>query len=214
MKTITALILGLTLLLTGQPVLSGDSDKPLFKRIPTQFIAALGDPLANSGDGAEKWGLWIVDPGPRGVRLQNFELMLSDDGIAPASWKFDSNDWWLEENGLIMEQPQFPLVPGQYIVTGLREMTTLLTVHEPDATGNQRWELDRNANLYDVTHLGCRSARYTPVEANSCTPAKAPQDAFRVKPGAEMPPVEGCHKQDYMVLFVIARPVDDLASAN
>ena len=214
MKTITATILALFLLLAGQPILASDSEKPIFKRIPTQFIAALGDPNASSGDGAEKWGLWPVDPGPRGVRLNKYELILADGGVAPAKWEFDQNDWWLEENGLIMEQPEFPLVPGQYIVTGLREMTTLLTVHEPDATGNQRWELDRNANLYDVTHLGCRSARYTPVEANSCTPAKAPEDAFRVKPGAEMPPVEGCHKQDYHVLFVIARPVDDLASVN
>lgn len=214
MKTIYASILTLALLLSGQPVLASDNEGTLFKRIPTQFIAALGDPLARSGDGAEQWGLWTVDPGPRGVRLANFELMLSDGGIAPASWRFDNDDWWLEENGLIMEQPEFPLIPGRYIVTGLREMTALLTVHEPDNTGNQKWELDRSANLYDVTHLGCRSARYTPVEANSCTPANAPQDAFRVKPGADMPPVDGCHKQDYLVLFVIGRPVDELASAN
>lgn len=214
MKTTFLAILTLILSLSAQPTLAGDADRTLFKRIPTQFIAALGDPEATSGDGAEHWGLWPLDPGPRGVRLESFDLMLADGGVPPARWHFDTNDWWLEENGMIMEQPEFPLAPGQYIVTGLRQMTSLLTVHEPDATGNQRWELDRGANLYDVTHLGCRSARYTPVSANSCTPANAPQDAFRVKPGADMPPVDGCHKQDYLVLFVIGRPVDDLASAN
>ncbi|MFO0701061.1 MAG: hypothetical protein U0236_17705 [Nitrospira sp.] len=29
--------------------------------------------------------------------------------------------------------------------------------------GDRRWELDQGATLYDVTHLACRSARYTPV---------------------------------------------------
>ncbi len=40
----------------------------------------------------------------------------------------------------------------------------------------------------------------------------APQDAFRVKPGAAMPPVEGCAKQDYLVLFVVALPADKVAA--
>ena len=44
-----------------------------FKRSPTQFIAALGDPGATSGSGAESWGLWRLDPGPRGVWLKNYE---------------------------------------------------------------------------------------------------------------------------------------------
>ena len=78
MKTIYASILTLALLLSGQPVLASDNEGTLFKRIPTQFIAALGDPLARSGDGAEQWGLWTVDPGPRGVRLAYFELMLAE----------------------------------------------------------------------------------------------------------------------------------------
>ena len=112
-----------------------------------------------------------------------------------------------------MEEPQFPLPPGEYIVTGLREAIAKLTIHEADATGNQRWELDRGANLYDVTHLGCRSARYTPLDGEgSCSPANAPQDAFRVKPGAAMPPVEGCAKQDYLVLFIVALPADKVAT--
>ena len=38
-----------------------------FQRRSTQFIAALGDPGATSGSGAQSWGLWPLDPGPRGV---------------------------------------------------------------------------------------------------------------------------------------------------
>lgn len=44
-----------------------------FKRISTQYIAALGDPGATSGSGAQAWGLWPLDPGPRGVELDNYE---------------------------------------------------------------------------------------------------------------------------------------------
>jgi len=39
----------------------------------------------------------------------------------------------------------------------------VLTIHPKDKDGNERWELADGATLYDVTHLGCRSARYTPV---------------------------------------------------
>ena len=35
-----------------------------------------GDPNANSGAGAENWGLWRKDPGPRGVRLYNYDKHL------------------------------------------------------------------------------------------------------------------------------------------
>lgn len=173
-----------------------------FKRIPTQFIAALGDPGASSGDGAENWGWWHLDPGPRGVKLKNFDEL--QDGVAPARWNFDREDWWLEENGLIMEQPRFPLGEGQYIVTGDRETISLLTVHPPDATGNSRWELADGATLHDVTHLGCRSARYTPVsDGASCSPADAPQSVFPMEPARRMPNVTGCNKQEYAVLFII-----------
>jgi len=181
-----------------------------FKRIPTQFIAALGDPHASSGSGAQLWGLWRQDPGPRGVRLDSYEQLKAAGGVAPANWGFDSTDWWLEENGLIMEQPDFPLPPGKYMVTGNREVMTVLTVHPMDKDGAQRWELDDGANLYDVTHLACRSARYTPAKSDdSCSPAKAQQSAFRVAPGASMPPVDGCNKQDYAVLFVIGVAVEN-----
>jgi len=125
-------------------------------------------------------------------------------GIAPARWRFDGADWWLEEHGLIMEQPQFPLPPGKYLVTGDRAVTATLTIHPADKTGDRRWELDDGATLYDVTHLACRSARYRPLSGSgSCSPAKARQSAFPVAPGAAMPPVDGCEKQDYSVLIVI-----------
>jgi hypothetical protein len=194
----------------GQSVHAAGEGQTTFKRIPTQFIAALGNPDATSGSGAQSWGLWRQDPGPRGVRLDSYEQLKATDGVAAAQWKFDSTDWWLEENGLIMEKPDFPFPPGKYIVTGNRQVMSVLTVHPTDKDGDRRWELDQGATLYDVTHLGCRSARYTPAASdNSCSPARAPKSAFRVAPGAAMPPVEGCNKQDYSVLFVIAVAVEN-----
>jgi hypothetical protein len=181
----------------------------VLKPIPTQYIAALGDPGATSGTGAESWGLWRLDPGPRGVELSGYESLKADGGVAPAQWRFDGSDWWLEEHGLIMEQPEFPIPPGRYVVTGGREVTAILTVHPKGDDGVQHWELDRGATLHDVTHLRCRSARYTPAAgANSCTPAKAQITNFPVAPGGPMPPVEGCNKQDYEVLIVIGMAVE------
>jgi len=180
-----------------------------FKRIRTQFIAALGDPDATSGSNAQAWGLWRQDPGPRGVRLDRYERLKAAGGVAPAQWEFDSTDWWLEENGLIMEKPDFPVSPGEYLVTGNREVTTVLTVHPMEQDGKQRWELANGATIYDVTHLRCRSARYTPAKSDgSCSPAEAPTTAFPVTPGGPMPPVENCNKQDYAVLFVIGVAVE------
>ena len=189
----------------GQSAHAAGKDETKFKRIPTQYIAALGDPGANSGSGAQSWGLWRRDPGPRGVRLGRYEELKAAGGIAPAQWKFDSTDWWLEEHGLIMEKPDFPVPPGKYLVTGDREVTTSLTIHPRDKDGNQRWELGDGAKLYDVTHLACRSARYTPpaTSKNSCSPTNARKTAFPVAPGATMPSVDGCSKQDYAVLIVI-----------
>ena len=76
--------------------------QPKFQRISTQFIAALGDPRATSGSGAQSWGLWPLDPGPRGVELNSYKRLKDAGGVAPARWKFDGTDWWLEEHGLIM----------------------------------------------------------------------------------------------------------------
>jgi hypothetical protein len=181
-----------------------------FKPIPTQYIAALGNSGATSGTGAEFWGLWRVDPGPRGVELSDYETLQAAGGVTPAQWRFDGADWWLEEHGLIMEQPEFPIPPGKYVVTGGRQVTALLTIHAKDGAGAQRWELDQGATLYDVTHLRCRSARYRPAAgAESCSPAKAPENAFPVEPGGLMPPVAGCSKQDYQVLIVIGMALED-----
>lgn len=173
-------------------------------RLPKMFIAALADPSAKSGTGAEEWGLWVRDPGPPGVRLGDFPKLQSEGGVAPAGWKFDSKDWWLEEHGLIMEQPAAPLPPGKYTVSGDREVTTTLTILPKEADGTQRWQLGDNAKLYDVTHLPCRSARYTPAkDGGSCLPSQALESDFPVEPGAAMPFVQGCNKQDYAVLFVL-----------
>jgi hypothetical protein len=203
----SSLAMRLLVAVSGSLMLVGPSPviaEARYTPILTQYIAALGDPKSTSGSGAEAWGLWTVDPGPRGVRLSNYGKLMAAGGLAPAKWTFNASDWWLEENGSIMEQPSFPIPAGKYVVTGDREVTAVLTIHPRDPSGVTRWELDKGATLYDVTHLKCRSARYTPAAGgNSCSPAKASQNAFPVTPGAAMPPVESCNKQDYEVLIVI-----------
>ncbi|MBH0196268.1 MAG: hypothetical protein HP494_11900 [Nitrospira sp.] len=203
-------VLLVTIAIMAQPVYASDVGQTKFKRISTQYIAALGDPHSTSGNDAQSWGLWPLDPGPRGVKLNRYQSLKDANGIAPTRWKFDETDWWLEEHGLIMEQPTVPLPPGKYVVTGARKVTAVLTIHPADSHGNRRWELDQGATLYDVTHLACRSARYTPATAGgSCSPANAKQTAFPVAPGGAMPPVEGCTKQDYAVLIVVGMGVED-----
>ena len=200
------LSMGFLVLVAGlqQPVHASGADLSHFRSIEPQFIAALGDPGATSGNNAQSWGLWNQDPGPRACKLDHYHQLKAAGGVAPAHWKFDAKDWWLEENGLIMEKPTFPLAPGKYLVTGDRNVTTVLTIHPKDKDGNQRWELANGATLYDVTHLGCRSARYTPATANnSCSPANVRTTGFPVSPGAAMPVVNGCRKQDYAVLIVV-----------
>ena len=136
--------------------------------------------------------------------LRDFDAKIAKaDGLrAPAGWVFDPAEWWLEEYGRVMPGTQ-PLPARRYVVTANREVTTVLTVH-PDG----RWEL-AEGTLADVTHLPCRAARYTPaagagaIATSTCTPASADQARFRVPPGAEMPPIDGCVKQDYRVLFVL-----------
>lgn len=195
----------------SQPAFAEDKFKPVR---PIQFIAALGDPEASSGTGAEKWGLWREDPGPRGVWLRDYEKKLAATGKAPAGWDFDPSRWWVEEHGLIMPAPdplpsrnyerdgaKMSVVASQrkYVVTGDREVTSVLTVHD-----DGRWELSKG-KLYDVTHLPCRSGLYTPISegAGICSPSKADRSLFPVKPGAKMPPVSGCAVQDWAVLFVV-----------
>ena len=178
-----------------------------FKRTPTQYIAALGDADATRGTGAELWGLWALDPGPRGVHLTESAAFLSK-GVAPAGWAFDAKEWWMEEYGRIMEKPVFPLPPsskaGRYVVTNGSSTMAVLTVHEKDAAGHMAWELSEGATLISVTHLGCRAGRYQPETAGAaCTPANAMPHQFPVPPGAAMPSVVHCAKQDYHVLIVI-----------
>ena len=177
-----------------------------FQRLPSiQFIAALGDPKASSGKfnpndvSSSAWGLWKKDPGPRGVWLRDYEKIFDEPNppVAPAGWTFDSNDWWLEEHGIIMEQPIFPIQPGRYLVTGGRSVTTGLTI---DKDGS--WKLDEGT-LYDVTHLPCRSARYRPQNGIEASPKQANLNDFPVRPGATMPTVPGYSKQDYAVLFLV-----------
>ena len=110
------------------------ADLAKFRRIEPQYIAALGDPAATSGNGAQSWGIWNQDPGPRACQLDHYP-QLKATGVAPAQWKFDASDWWLEEHGLIMEKPTFPLTPGKYLVTGDRDVTTVLTVHPKGSVG-------------------------------------------------------------------------------
>jgi hypothetical protein len=204
----TALLV--TIAVVAQAVYAASGSQTKFKRISTQYIAALGDPGATSGSGAQSWGLWPLDPGPRGVKLNRYPSLKTSGGVAPARWTFDEMDWWLEEHGLIMEQPTVPLPPGKYLVTGARKVTAVLTIHPTDSHGDRRWELDQGATLYDVTHLACRSARYTPATVGgTCSPANAKQTAFPVAPGGAMPPVDGCTKQDYAVLIVIAMGLGD-----
>mmetsp|Transcript_22708 Transcript_22708/g.49396 ORF Transcript_22708/g.49396 Transcript_22708/m.49396 type:complete len:284 (-) Transcript_22708:1945-2796(-) len=181
------------------------------QRLPrTQFIAALGDPTASEGTIAEggQWGIWPVDPGPRGVWLRDYKSDILESGAgkyrAPAGWTFDPDNWWVEEHGLIMEAPDFPLKEGQYLVTGGRMVTTTLTVEK-----DGRWKLDEGS-LYDVTHLPCRSARYQPLAGGDeglGSPTSANPKDFPVTPGAIMPSVPGTNKQDYAVLFVVGKAV-------
>ena len=171
-----------------------------FTRLPsTQFIAALGDPKASTGTGAHQWGLWTLDPGPRGVWLRHYQREIVDQNfIAPAGWTYDPANLWLEEHGIIMEPPKFPLPPGRYLVTGGRMVTTGLTVDESGG-----WKLDEGT-LFDVTHLPCRSAKYTPL-SSSASPMSARQSDFPVIPGGSMPIVEDYQKQDYAVLFLVGK---------
>ena len=62
------------------------ADVSKFKRIEPQFIAALGDPAATSGNGAQAWGFWNQDPGPRACKLDHYS-QLKATGVAPAAMK-------------------------------------------------------------------------------------------------------------------------------
>lgn len=177
------------------------------RRIPTQYIAALAPEGATSGTGAESWGLWRDDPGPEGVWLRFYQTLKQAGNRAPAGWRFDIDDWWLEENGLIMKAPEFPMPAGQYYVTNGEDHVSLLTVEAPDAAGSQAWSLSDGKTIANVTHGPCRSARYTPQGApGTCSPERADRKAFPLKPGETPPEVQGCRQKNYAVLIVFGKP--------
>ncbi len=195
-------VLGLGLATLASPAFAYNANN--FKPVPTQFLAALGQPSAKSGTGAEKWGLWKVDPGPRGVRLSAFEQLKANNNMAPAGWSYEPKQWWLEEHGLIMEEPAPEVAAGRYLVTGDRTVMTVLTIHPKDSNGAQAWDLEDGATLYDVTHLRCRAARYTPsLASKACTPGMVDPTRFPTPPGEKMPLISGCETQDYAVLFIV-----------
>eukprot|EP00984_Skeletonema_dohrnii_P011922 scaffold4785_cov137-Skeletonema_dohrnii-CCMP3373.AAC.1 len=197
------LLLSYTLAAGTEYVLSQNFVRPGFKRLhPMQFFAALGDPQSQSGTGAENWGIWESgDPGPRGIPFDQFGDTISNGRkVSPVGWEIDPKSFWLEEHGIWMEAPRYNLQPGRYLVTGGRLRTSVLTIHPADENGVKNWSLDGGV-LYDVTHLPCRSALYVD-EGNGGSPLNARREDFPVTPGAEMPQVEGCKKQDYAVLFV------------
>ena len=147
--------------------------------------------------------------------LRDYEKKLaSKGGTAPAGWSVDPSRFYVEEHGLIMEVPSaLPLAKYEregdkmklaaplrrYVVTGDREVTSVLTVYD-----DGRWELSKGS-LYDVTHLPCRTGVYTSSAGGggSCAPSAAMQAKFPVKPGAKMPTFDGCNTQDWAVLFVV-----------
>ena len=175
------------------------------------FLAA--DPgmkhrTVRSGSGANAWGIWRQDPGPRGVRLQNARA-LEASGKAPAGWWLQPDEFWLDEHGLIMETPS-PLPAGKYKVTWLNWRKGASRDVELSISTSGTWALDSppgfaRPTLHDVTHLPCRAAKYTqPSDGSKCLPEYANQANFPVTPGATMPAVPGCAKLDYAVLFLDA----------
>ena len=202
-KWITLLLSSLTVGVSSQTIA-----QTKFKRIRTQYIAALAQSNLTSGTGAETWGLWRIDPGPIGVWLQFYKLLQKAGNIAPAGWRFNIDDWWLDENGLIMKAPEFPMPAGKYYVTNGEEHISLLTVEPPDTTGTQAWSLSDNKTIANVTHGPCRSTRYTPENGlGTCSPVNANQNVFPLKPGEDPPPVQGCKRKKYAVLIVFGKPV-------
>ena len=173
------------------------------RRIQTQYIATLAPVGATSGTGAESWGIWKVDPGPIGVWLRLYQALQKAGNIAPSGWRFDIDDWWLDENGLIMKAPEFPISAGQYYVTNGEDHISLLTIEQPDLEGKQAWSLSDEKTISDVTHGPCRSARYTPLgDTGTCSPKDADRSAFPLKLGEVPPLVGGCDRKNYAVLIV------------
>ncbi len=184
------------------PALAQDAK---FRRVRSQYIAALGPVDATEGDNAHTWGHWPEDPGPIGVRLRDFDKLAANGGIGPKGWQFNEDDWWLDENGLLMMAPNFPMPSGRFLVTNAIKNVALLTVAAPDADGRQSWQLSNGRTLDDVTHKKCRSARYRPAsEGADCSPANAQQSAFPLQPDQDPPAVADCDRLVYSVPIIFA----------
>lgn len=194
----------------GGAALAGPALGQIFyQRIPLQYIAALADPGATSGTGAETWGLWRVDPGPIGVPLRHYDALVEAGNRGPGGWQFDPNDWWLDENGILMKAPSFPMPATQLYITNGEGSFSLLTVEAPDAEGRQAWSLSRDQTIADVTHGPCRAGRYTPIDAaKGCSPADVDQSLFPLPIGDASPDVAGCERVQYAVLIVFGIPAD------
>lgn len=136
------------------------------------------------------------------MRLRDYERIMATESAERPSW-LDSKDFFLDENAIIMPQPEFPMPPGKYLVTGARSTTTGLTI---DAEGN--WKLDEG-KLFDVTHLPCRAARYrtttTAEDSKAGSPMTVRKGDFPVMPGGIMPDVLGTNKEIYSVVFIIGK---------
>ena len=108
-----------------------------FRGSSPQFMAALGDPTASNGtispDSFSSWGLWEDDPGPRGVKLQNFQqdILATENRAQPVGWTFDPQSWWLEEHGLLMESPTFP-VPVRLWASLYTEARSYVSINEQE----------------------------------------------------------------------------------
>ena len=79
----------------------------------------------------------FVEPRPGSEESTDGQLKAAG-GVAPARSQFDHIIWWLEENGLIMEPSDFSVPAGKYVVTGNREVVTILTIHPADENSAQR----------------------------------------------------------------------------
>jgi hypothetical protein len=67
-----------------QPVHASGVDLSKFTPIEPQYIAALGAPGATSGNGAQSWGFWNQDPGPRACKLDHYDQLKAAGGVAPS----------------------------------------------------------------------------------------------------------------------------------
>src|ERR1700739_3433385 len=79
----------LSLMLAASLQQASGVDVSKFRPIEPQFIAALGDARATSGNGAQSWGFWNQDPGPRACKLDHYDQLKAAGGVAPSQWKFD-----------------------------------------------------------------------------------------------------------------------------